>query len=60
VAGEFEFTLTGPPGIYAVVASADLASWSELASVTNQLGSIIFTDAEANLSRQKFYRLRLP
>jgi len=57
VADAFEFTLTGPPGIYAVLGSADIAAWSELAAVTNQLGGIVFTDAEANFSSQKFYRV---
>jgi hypothetical protein len=31
-----------------------------LRSVTNPLGSIVFTDGTAHLSPQKFYRLRSP
>src|SRR5206468_10522444 len=57
-AGAFEFTLTGPPGIYTVLASANLTAWSELSAVTNNLGSAGFTDMEAGLSRQKFYSVR--
>ncbi len=59
-AGAFEFTLTGPPGIYTVLGSADLVAWSNLGTATNNLGSIVFTDAEAHLSQQEFYRLRSP
>jgi len=54
--GAFEFTLTGPPGIYAVLASADLVSWNELGAATNLLGSAVFSDASAALSARKFYR----
>jgi hypothetical protein len=54
VAGSFEFTLVGPPGSYAILASTNLTGWSALATVTNQLGSAIFTDAISNPS--KFYR----
>ena len=56
VEGAFEFALTGPPGVYAVLASTDLAAWSALGIATNTLGSILFTDAAAHLSPQKFYR----
>jgi len=56
--GAFEFTITGPPGIYAVQTSADLAAWVELAAVTNHLGSVVFTDAQVRLTSPKFYRAR--
>ena len=56
--GAFAFTLTGPPGIYAVFASTDLVSWSEPGGVTNLLGSALFSDLEANVSPRKFYRVR--
>jgi formylglycine-generating enzyme required for sulfatase activity len=59
LAGSFEFTLTGPPGIYSVQSSTNLATWSDLGMATNMLGSIVFTDVEAGLSRQKFYRALL-
>ncbi len=54
--GAFQFGITGPPGVYAVLGSVDLAVWSALGVVTNCLGSINFTDVTANLSPQKFYR----
>jgi hypothetical protein len=55
-AGAFEFTLTGPPGLYAVLVSSDLAAWNEFGAVTNELGSAVFTDAI--LSPRRFYRAR--
>jgi len=55
-AAAFAFTLTGPPGIYAILGSADLAAWRALDATTNNLGRAVFTDAQANLSPQKFYR----
>ena len=58
--GAFEFAITGPPGSYAVLSSTNLATWSEFGAVTNRLGSIVFSDAQAGLVRQKFYRLRQP
>ncbi len=60
MAGAFEFTLTGPPGIYTVLSSANLAAWSELGTLTNNLATAIFTDAEATNSSQKFYRAQMP
>jgi formylglycine-generating enzyme required for sulfatase activity len=57
--GAFQFAMAGPPGVYAVLGSVDLAVWSELGAVTNSLGSIVFTDVAAHLSPQKFYRVRL-
>jgi formylglycine-generating enzyme required for sulfatase activity len=53
-AGPFEFTLTGPPGDYALLTSTNLTAWSALATVTNQRGSAVFTDEIS--SAQKFYR----
>jgi hypothetical protein len=58
VAGAFQFTLTGPPGVYTVLASSDLATWSELGAATNLLGSVEFTDETTELSAQRFYRAR--
>jgi formylglycine-generating enzyme required for sulfatase activity len=58
VTGAFEFTLAGPPGNYAILGSANLTAWSPFATMTNQLGSTVFTDAIA--SRLKFYRALLP
>ncbi len=57
--GGFEFTLTGPPGNYAVLSSANLTVFSVLGTATNLLGSAVFTDAQAHLSAQNFYRAQL-
>jgi formylglycine-generating enzyme required for sulfatase activity len=54
--GAFQFTLAGPPSVYTVLRSTDLVAWSALATVTNRLGKVVFTDATANLAPQKFYR----
>ena len=57
--GDFEFSLAGPPGVYSIFGSGDLATWSELDFVTNTLGAFVFTDVTAHLSPQKFYRARV-
>jgi hypothetical protein len=36
--------------------STDLSAWSEMGALTNELGSAVFTDAQADLFPQKFYR----
>jgi hypothetical protein len=54
--GAFQFGITGPPGVYSILESTDLAAWSVLGAVTNSLGSISFVDTTAQLSSQKFYR----
>jgi hypothetical protein len=56
--GAFQFALAGPPGIYVLLASTNLTTWSDLGVVTNQLGVVRFADVQANLSPQKFYRAR--
>jgi internalin A len=58
--GAFEFTLTGPPGTYTILGSADLAAWSELTTLTNELGTALFSDLVVKNSLQKFYRARRP
>jgi formylglycine-generating enzyme required for sulfatase activity len=57
--GAFQFVITGPPGPYVVLASTDLSVWGELRTVTNTLGSIVFTDVEAHLAPRRFYRTLL-
>ena len=57
--GAFEFTLTGPPGLYSVLGSADLSTWHEVGVATNNLGSAAFTDATTILSPRRFYRALL-
>ena len=57
--GAFQFAITGPPGVYTVLGSTDLATWSAVGVATNPLGSVVFTDVTAHLSPQKFYRALL-
>jgi len=52
----FEFFVVGPPGIYAVLSSTNLAAWSVLGTTNNELGGILFTDEDINFSPKKFYR----
>jgi formylglycine-generating enzyme required for sulfatase activity len=54
--GAFRFGITGPPGDYTILSSADLASWSVLGTAANPLGSVFFTDVGAHLAEQRFYR----
>jgi formylglycine-generating enzyme required for sulfatase activity len=54
--GAFRFGITGPPGVYTVYSSSNLTSWEAVNFVNDPLGSIFFTDTEAHLSPQKFYR----
>src|SRR5688572_5033366 len=56
--GAFEFTVSGPPGAYTILRSADLAAWSELDTLTNELGTAVFTDFTLKDSSQNFYRAR--
>jgi hypothetical protein len=56
--GSFELTVLGPPGIYSILASPDLSVWSDLGTLTNQLGAATFSDQTASLSSRKFYRAR--
>jgi len=56
LAGAFQFGITGPPGVYTVFGSTDLAAWSAVGITTNKLGAINFTDATSHFSPQKFYR----
>jgi hypothetical protein len=56
--GAFQFGITGPPGVYTILGSTDLAVWSELGLATNNLGAINFTDGSAHLSPLKFYSVR--
>jgi hypothetical protein len=62
LAGAFRFTLTGPPAVYNIFSSVDLATWSQLGSVTNRLGATVVSDPQATNSSQKYYRAmtRLP
>jgi formylglycine-generating enzyme required for sulfatase activity len=52
----FRFAITGPPGVYTIQSSTNLANWSALSFTANLLGSVTFTDATSQLSPQKYYR----
>lgn len=54
--GAFQFGILGPPGVYTVLQSTDLAIWSPLGVTTNRLGAITFTDVSADSLPRKFYR----
>jgi Leucine Rich Repeat len=56
--GAFRFGLTGPPGVYTILQSTNLASWGVLGATTNTFGSNSFVDVTAPLSPRKFYRVR--
>jgi formylglycine-generating enzyme required for sulfatase activity len=54
--GAFQFAVSGPPGVYTVLASTNLVAWSPMVMVSNTLSKIVVTDGMANLAPQKFYR----
>ena len=54
--GTFQFSITGPPGDYAVLSSTNLADWNLLGPTRIPLGSNVITDTTAQFSPRKFYR----
>jgi hypothetical protein len=58
--GAFQFGITGPPGIYSILASSDLANWQQVGVASNMLGSVSFVDATSHLSPRRFYRALVP
>jgi formylglycine-generating enzyme required for sulfatase activity len=54
--GAFEFLVTGPPGIYMVQSSDDLAIWNELGAATNSTGTAQFRDTTPSRPARRFYR----
>lgn len=57
--GAFKFGITGPPGVYTVLGSTNLATWSTVGVASNPLGSVNFHDVTTNVLPQKFYRALL-
>ncbi|HXI70190.1 MAG TPA: SUMF1/EgtB/PvdO family nonheme iron enzyme [Verrucomicrobiae bacterium] len=57
--GSFKFGITGPPGVYTVLGSTNLATWSAVGVATNPLGSVNFHDVTTTVLPQKFYRVLL-
>jgi hypothetical protein len=53
----FRLTLTGEfSAAYQVFGSTDLSGWTLLGAVTNNWGTVQFTDGEGTSLRQRFYR----
>ena len=57
--GTFGLTLTGPPGSYHVQVTGDFATWADLVTAANAVGSAEFTDSAVGQRPQGFYRVRL-
>jgi hypothetical protein len=55
-AGNFQFTLEGPPGVYTIQSSVDLLAWNDLGFITNGTGTVDFSDSNTALFQRKFYR----
>lgn len=60
VPASFSLTLTGPPGIYSILATTNiqqsLASWTSVGTVTNTTGTIQFTDPGVTNHATRYYR----
>ncbi len=56
--GAFKFGLTGPPGVYSVLSSTNLAVWDVVGESVNPLGSVNFRDLTPSTSPQKYYRVQ--
>jgi hypothetical protein len=54
--GQFQFK-SWKGQAFTIKASADLTAWNSIATVTNLTGTVEFTDPEAGLSEQRFYRV---
>ncbi len=48
--GAFKIGITGPPGVYSVLGSTNLADWNEVGIASNKLGGINFVDVSAQFS----------
>jgi len=58
--GAFKLGITGPPGVYTVLGSTDLATWFEVGFASNAFGGVNFVDIHANQFERKFYRVQAP
>jgi hypothetical protein len=57
--GEFLLTLTGGKGlVYSLESSGDLGSWNSIADLTNQTGTVMWTNQVLGLDQSMFYRAR--
>jgi PKD repeat protein len=58
--GAFSFTLSGDPGFnYAIEATTNFSTWTNLATLTNATGQVPFTDTNIIPYRYRAYRARL-
>lgn len=57
--GAFRFAITGPAGVYAVYASADLITWNPSNLVRNPDKGVFFTDTTAHLQSIRFFQAQL-
>ena len=57
--GQFQFK-SWKGQAFTIKASADLTVWNAIATVTNLTGTVEFTDPDAGLSEQRFYRVVIP
>jgi hypothetical protein len=54
--GPSQFSVVGPPGLYDVLWSPDLMTWSNLTTITNIIYSAPFSDAEQANPTRRCYR----
>jgi hypothetical protein len=58
--GKFGFTLSGDPGFnYAIEATTNFSTWTNLAILTNAFGEVPFLDTNNVPLRYRAYRARL-
>lgn len=55
--GAFQFGIAGPPGLYGVLASGDLANWSEVGITSNSTGNVSYVDADTSAFPRRYYRV---
>ncbi|MEY4385145.1 MAG: hypothetical protein RLY20_428, partial [Verrucomicrobiota bacterium] len=55
---QIKLTLSGEPGIYSLLTSTNLTSWTPLTNLTNTIGGFEFTDGLSLGQPSKFYRAK--
>jgi hypothetical protein len=58
-AGTFPFTLAGPPGLYRVHVTTDFEEWTNLALLTNMVGTATFVDSTTGQRPRSFYLVEM-
>ena len=57
--GGFQMTLSGGTGrVYSIQASSGLDAWTDILSLTNQNGTVVFTNAPDRRAERGFYRAK--